>query len=76
MDIGRNVRTSSIYSRSFHNKQNEVLTFLNNNLIDQQMYSWFAHDVTKILKSKPGGLQNFYLSLMKDYLKIYLFTIP
>ena len=38
--------------------------------------SWFARDVTKILKSKPGGLQNFYLLLMKDYLKIYLFTIP
>ena len=30
----------------------------------------------QILKSKPGGLQNFYLLLMKDYLKIYLFTIP
>ena len=38
--------------------------------------TWFARDVTKILKSKPGGLQNFYLLLMKDYLKIYLFTIP
>ena len=36
----------------------------------------FARDVTKILKSKPGGLQNFYLLLMKDYLKIYLSTIP
>ena len=41
-----------------------------------ELYSWFARDVTKILKSKPGGLQNFYLLLMKDYLKIYLFTIP
>ena len=40
------------------------------------MNSWFARDVTKILKSKPGGLQNFDLLLMKDYLKIYLFTIP
>ena len=26
-------------------------------------YSWFSRDVTKILKSKPGGLQNFYLLL-------------
>ena len=24
-------------------------------------FSWFSRDVTKILKSKPGGLQNFYL---------------
>ena len=40
------------------------------------IYSWFARDVTKILKSKLGGLQNFYLLLMKDYLKIYPFTIP
>ena len=40
------------------------------------LYSWFSRDVTKILKSKPGGLQNFYLLLRKDYLKIYLFTIP
>ena len=35
-------------------------------------YSWFSRDVTKILKSKSGGLQNFYLLLRKDYLKIYL----
>ena len=42
----------------------------------QCKYSWFSRDVTKILKSKPGGLQNFYLLLRKDYLKIYLFTIP
>ena len=33
-------------------------------------------DVTKFSNSKPGGLQNFYLHLRKDYLKIYLFTIP
>ena len=41
-----------------------------------QMNSCFSHDVTKILKSKPGGLQNFYLLLRKNYLKIYLFPIP
>ena len=29
-------------------------------------YSWFSCDVTKILKSKPGGLQNFYLLLRKE----------
>ena len=38
--------------------------------------SWFSRDVTKILKSKPGGLQKFYLHLRKDYLKIYSCTIP
>ena len=38
--------------------------------------SWFSRDVTKILKSKPGGLQKFYLHLWKDYLKIYSCTIP
>ena len=38
--------------------------------------SWFSRDVTKILKSKLGGQQNFYLLLRKDYLKIYLFPIP
>ena len=37
---------------------------------------WFSRDVTKILKSKPGGLQKFYLHLRKDYLKIYSCTIP
>ena len=40
------------------------------------VYSWFSRDVTKILKSKPGGLQKFYLHLRKDYLKIYSCTIP
>ena len=44
--------------------------------VDSFFYSWFARDITKILKSKPGGLQNFYLHLRKDSLKIYLFTIP
>ena len=39
-------------------------------------YSWFSRDVTKILKSKPGGLQKFYLNLRKGYLKIYSCTIP
>ena len=39
-------------------------------------YSWFSRDVTKILKSKPGGLQKFYLHLRKGYLKIYSCTIP
>ena len=37
--------------------------------------SWFSRDVTKILKSKPGGLQKFYLHLRKDYLKIFSCTI-
>ena len=32
--------------------------------------SWFSRDVTKILKSKPGVLQNVYLLLRKDYLKL------
>ena len=41
-----------------------------------QPNSWFSRDVTKILKSKPGGLQKFYLHLRKDYLKIYSCTIP
>ena len=31
--------------------------------------SWFSRDVTKILKSKPGGLQKFYLHS-------YSYTIP
>ena len=38
------------------------------------MNSWFSRDVTKILKSKPGGLQNFYLHLRKYYQKVYTFT--
>ena len=42
----------------------------------QPTNSWFSRDVTKILKSKPGGLQKSYLHLRKDYLKIYSCTIP
>ena len=39
-------------------------------------YSWFSRDVTNFQCSKPGGLQKFYLHLRKDFLKIYIFTIP
>ena len=39
-------------------------------------YTWFSRDITKILKSKPGGLHKFYLHLRIDYLKIYSCTIP
>ena len=53
-----------------HHKIDKVAKF------ESDIYSWFSRDVTKILKSKPAGLQNFYLLLRKDYLKIYLFTIP
>ena len=38
--------------------------------------SWFSRDVTNFQCSKPGGLQKFYLHLRKDFLKIYIFTIP
>ena len=45
-------------------------------ILGVKTYSWFSRDVTKILKSKSGGLQKFYLHLRKDYLKIYSCTIP
>ena len=46
--------------------------------VSTNLYSWFSRDVTKILKSKPGGLQEFYFLLRKDidYLKIHPYTIP
>ena len=56
-------------------RQEEVQTILDV-LKAPSANSWFSRDVTKILKSKPGGLQKFYLHLRKDYLKIYSCTIP
>ena len=61
---------------SYPELENDRRTAETSFFFNVNFYSWFARDVTKILKSKPGGLQNFYLLLMKDYLKIYLFTIP
>ena len=53
-----------------------VLHDQNSQLAKQEHNSWFSRDVTKILKSKPGGLRKFYLHLRKDYLKMYSRTIP
>ena len=39
------------------------------------LYSWFSRDVTNFQCSKPD-LQKFYLHLRKDFLQIYIFTIP